>query len=585
MGNARGGATVRGDNRVIKGKEGDVAEGQLTVGTFELHNCIASGNSTQIWEVSEPGAPMQLAMKLLLEEALKDSAEKNTLKHEFKVGTALDHPGFLRFHQIEVNRDHGFFTMDFVRCPSLKAHLSSGLPALQSNFLKMAEDLCRAFHFMHEQGWLHRDIKPDNIMVNKAGETKVIDFSLSTRLKSGLGKMFGKEKTIQGTRNYIAPETILKKTADQRTDLYSLGIVFYEVVTGNLPFAGESPNALLKKHLAETPAPPTAINPNVTLELEAAILKMMAKKPADRFQSLQEAGAALRGLKCFQEDPLELNERMKREQKEQLAQSVDKRLDSRADAERTSKGIKNPVQKKVRRKPTAAALKEEQIRKERETTDKAAQSQPAATAVPPGMPQQYAVMPGYGGGGPYWPGQSYPGQPMPGQPMPGQPMPGQPMPGQPMPGQPMPGQPMPGQPMPGQPMPGQPMPGQPMPGQPMPGQPMPGQLMPGQPMPGQPMPGQLMPGQLMPGQPMPGQPMPGQLMPGQLMPGQLMPGQLMPGQLPNGQLQPEQRAADVPPQTPLQQPTAPVPPAETSASGDPPDATEDDLMDLLDTVE
>jgi serine/threonine protein kinase len=431
-----------------------VAEGQLTVGTFELHNCIASGNSTQIWEVSEPGSPMQLAMKLLLEDSLKDSAEKNTLKHEFKVGKSLDHPGFLRFHQIEVNRDHGFFTMDFVRCPSLKAHLSSGLPALQSNFRKMGEELCRAFHYMHEQGWLHRDIKPDNIMVNKAGESKIIDFSLSTRVKSGLGKMLSKQKTIQGTRNYIAPETILKKPADQRTDLYSLGITFYEVVTGGLPFAGESPNALLKKHLAETPAPPSAINPNVTLELEAVILKMIAKKPADRYQNMQEAGAALRGLKCFQEDPVELHERMKRDEKEQQAMSVDKRLDSRADAERTSKGITTPLAKKSTRKPTAAALKEEQRRKEREAAEKAAQAQPAAPGMPPGMPPQYPGMPGYG-----MPGM-IPGQPIPGQYWPVQPYPGQQMPGHMYPGQPYPVQPYPGQPVPGQPYPGQSMPGQ-----------------------------------------------------------------------------------------------------------------------------
>lgn len=499
-----------------------MAEGQLTVGTFELHNCIASGNSTQIWEVSEPGSPLQLAMKLLLEDSLKDSAEKNILKHEFKVGTSLDHPGFLRFHQLEVNRDHGFFTMDFVRSPSLKAHLSSGLPALQSNFRKVGEELCRAFHYMHEQGWLHRDIKPDNIMVSKAGEIKIIDFSLSTRVKSGLGKMFGKQKTIQGTRNYIAPETILKKPADPRTDLYSLGVTLYEIVTGVLPFAGESPNALLKKHLAETPAPPSAINPNVTLELESVILKMIEKKPADRFQTMQEAGAALRGLKCFQEDPLELHEKMKRDEKEQQAMSVDKRLDSRADAERTARGIKAPAPKKSKRKPSAAALKEEKLRQEREAAEQAAQVQPAAPALPAGMPQQYPNMPEYG-----MPGM-VPGQPMPGQYWPGQQYPVQPVPGQMYPGQPYPAQQYPGQPVPGQPYPGQ----QPMPGQPIPGQPYPAPPPQGQPVAGQPV-----------------QPVP----------------QAVP---------PQQPATPTPPASP------PTPAAE-----DVPDASEDDLMDLMDMIE
>ena len=176
-----------------------MAEGQLTVGSYVLQNCIATGNSTQIWEVSEQGASLQLAMKLLLEESLKNSQEKNTLKHEFKVGKSLEHPGFVRFHQIEVNRDHGYFTMDFARFPSLKAHLSGGLPALQSNFGKMSEELCRALNFMHEQGWLHCDIKPENIMVSKAGEAKIIDFSLATRVKGALGKMFAGKQVIKGT--------------------------------------------------------------------------------------------------------------------------------------------------------------------------------------------------------------------------------------------------------------------------------------------------------------------------------------------------------------------------------------------------
>ena len=426
-----------------------MSEGQITVGSFELHNCIATGNSTQIWEVSDQGAPMKLAMKLLFEEARKQASERAILKHEFKVGKSLDHPGFLRFHQIEVNRDHGFFTMDFARFPSLKQQFAGNLPAIQSSFRKLAESLCRAYHFMHEQGWLHRDIKPDNILVNKSGEIKVIDFSLSSRVKSGIGKAFAGKQVIRGTRNYIAPETILKKPADQRTDLYSLGVTLYEVVTGNLPFAGATPNELLMKHVGEKPALPTTINPNIATELENVILKMLAKKPADRFQTMQEAGAAIRGINCFVEDPLTLHEKMLRDEHEKLTMSVDRRLDSRADAERTAKGIAAPVRPK-KKIPPAAPLADKQ---QNEQVD--AQPGGTQTAVPP---MYYPGMPGY----------QMPGM-MPGQPMP---FPGQ----QPYPGQPMP---FPGQ----QPYPGQPMP---MAGQPMmpPTQPSPGQVPPGPPAPG-----------------------------------------------------------------------------------------------------
>ncbi|MCH2210469.1 MAG: protein kinase [Fuerstiella sp.] len=413
--------------------------------------------------------PVRQAMKLLLEESHKLAEEKALLKHEFKVGQSLIHPGFLRFHEIEVNRDHGFFTMDLAGVPSLKQHISSSLAGVQSHFSRIAVALSEAFHFMHEKGWLHRDIKPDNILVSRTADVKVIDFSLSTRVKSSLAKLFSGKQVIQGTRNYIAPETILKKPADERTDQYSLGITLFEVVTGGLPFAGSTPSDLLVKHVSETPPPPSSINPNLTQEAENFILKMIAKKPSDRFETMMDVAVAFRELKCFHEDPVTLYERMTREDKEQQTMSVDKRLDSRADAERTAKGIRAPVSNKKKKKPTASNLAAKQQRP---------QESAQQTAVPqiPSMapPAQYSVAPP----------APYPG--MPGQPYPGQFVPGQPMPN---PGQTVPVQPYPNQPVPGMTYPGQTYPGPPMPGQPYPPpsftgyapQPYPGQIHPGPP--------------------------------------------------------------------------------------------------------
>jgi serine/threonine-protein kinase len=428
-----------------------VTEGTLTIGGYELRNCVATGSSTQIWEVNEQGSTVQLAMKLLLEEAHKDPAMKAVLKHEFKVGSSFDHPSFLKFHRIEINRDHGFFIMDYFRSPSLKSHIATNRAGVQSSFKKLAESLCLAYQHMHEKGWLHRDIKPDNILVNKAGEARVIDFSLSSRVMGGLGKLFaGKQKTIQGTRTYIAPETILKKPPTPLTDQYSLGVTFYETLTGGPPFAGASPNDLLKKHLGEAVPEPSTVNPNVTPELDKLIVKMMAKKPQDRYDSMQEVASALRGITCFKEDPLQRHERQLQESKDEMAASVDKRLDSRADAERTAKGIAAPA-KPRKRKPTPAMLKE----LERMEEEKRQKEQQAAAAQQPMMP---GYMPGM------MPGMMPPQMPYPaampqmqyGMPMPQMP-PGQMHPGQMMPQMP-PGQMPPGQQMPQQPaqMPQQP---------------------------------------------------------------------------------------------------------------------------------
>ncbi|MEP3481443.1 MAG: serine/threonine-protein kinase [Fuerstiella sp.] len=436
-----------------------MSEGDMTVGGYQLKNCIASGSHTQIWEVTAMGSPMQLAMKLMLDESRKDGAQKAILKHEYKVGSSLDHPSFLRFHDIEMNRDHAFFVMDYFRSPSLKNQITSNLIGVQASFSKLAAFLAQAYFLMHESGWLHRDIKPDNILMNRAGECRVIDFSLSSRIKGALGKMLGgKEKQIQGTRTYIAPETILRKPATEQTDMYSLGVTFFEILTGAPPFAGDTPNVLLKKHLAEAPTAPSYINDNVTKELDRIVLRMLDKKPENRFQTMQELESALRSVKCFEVDPQQLLEEKLRKEKELAAQSVDKRLDSRADADRTEKGIVVPIREKKKKEMTASMKRDEAIRAKAQAEKDARKGTPGPADAAPAAQQQPQA-------------PNYPAPPIQ-VPQPGMPM--HPMPGQMMPGM---GMPMPHQMMPGQMMPNQ----QPQFGQMPPQQmPMPGQMPPNQ---------------------------------------------------------------------------------------------------------
>ena len=500
-----------------------MSENQNVIGGYELKNCVASGNSTQIWEVTQAGSTVPLAMKLLLPDSLKDPDAKNVLKHEFKVGASFEHPSMIRYHKLEVNRDHGFFIMDYFRAPSLKTQISGNLPETQSRLKRIVEAMCQAFVHMNEKGWLHRDIKPDNVLVNKAGEVRVIDFSLATRIMTGVMKLVaGKQKNIKGTRTYIAPEIILKNSPTPQSDIYSLGVTIYEAATGAPPFAGLSPSDLLAKHLSESPAPPSVINPNVAPELDALILKLLSKKPKDRPAEMREVMSLFRNVRCFIEDPAELSARKTKEAKANESLSVDKRLDSRADADRVSRGLAAPARPAKSKRLTAPIGEMEAVKK--------AGAKPAATP-PPQSPGMMPQMP-YG-----------------------------------MPGQPMPGMMYARSDDARKMMPGQMMPGQMMPGQMMPGQMMPGQMMPGQMMPGQMMPGQMMPGQMMPGQMMPGQMMPGQMMPGQMMPGQMMPPGMAPGQIPVPQ-PPVQQAVTVQPVQPQQQ--VPQPPAVKSAAPVPP---------------
>jgi serine/threonine-protein kinase len=174
----------------------------------------------------------------------------------------------------------------------------------QKDFLRehsqnILKQTATALAFMHAQGWVHRDVKPDNMMVNSAGECKVIDFALAQRIGAGgVARWFRKPKA-QGTRSYMSPEQIRCERLDGRADIYSFGISAYEMVTGRPPFRAASSQELLQKHIAEKPLSQQVHNPDVTDEFAALVLRMLAKKKEQRPKDFHEVLIALRALKVF----------------------------------------------------------------------------------------------------------------------------------------------------------------------------------------------------------------------------------------------------------------------------------------------
>lgn len=426
--------------------EPDNVEAENVVDEYDLVNLITAGNATQIWEVKEQGGTVSFIMKRLLPDQLTNQSSVTTMKLEAKVAKSFDHPNLIYLHKFVKHKKEIYLLMDYFRAPNLRTQLSSDPLSVQARLRKLIESSAMALGHMHEKGWVHKDIKPENILMSKSSEVKIIDFGLAVPVAKGIGKMFGKPKTIQGTRSYIAPETIKKLPLDQTADIYSLGITIFEVLTGKTPFHGENPKEVLVKHLSTRPVAPSSLNPNVTPECDEFVLKMLAKKPKDRFSSMDEVVSSLRNLKLFKMEISELIAQNKEEADKAEKESMqEKRLDSRADA-RLSEMVKEDPKMAAELMANRKANKKPKPKPEEPKQKQPQPQQPPQPQYPPQpMPGGgYQPQPMPGGYPPQYQQPMYPPQSMPPQPIPGQPMPGQAPPGQPMmyppqyQGQPMP---------------------------------------------------------------------------------------------------------------------------------------------------
>lgn len=243
-------------------------------------------------------------LKVLRPDHWGNKDEIGLLKHEFEVGSTLKHPSIIRIHEFNMEGKIAYLVLDVFSPLNVKQAMRESHAHVLVKFAKIAEQMAMSLLQMHEKKWVHCDVKPDNFLLNEEGVIKLIDFTISRRAATGLiGRMFGKQKVIQGTRSYMSPEQIRGQPLDGRADIYSLGCVFFELLSGKPPYTGDSPNDLLQKHL--TAGIPSVIvqNDNVMPELAALLRKMMAKKPDDRPVSMAEVMKELRGSKPFKVTP------------------------------------------------------------------------------------------------------------------------------------------------------------------------------------------------------------------------------------------------------------------------------------------
>lgn len=277
------------------------------VGNYRLIKCILTGQSTQVWEVVETSSHRHFAMKLLLPEKHSDTTAKGMLYHEAEVGLEMTHANVIRIVYVSTEKTNHYFVMEYFPSGSLKSRMvQKQFDFIKQNAFSLFKQAATGFAYINASGWVHRDIKPDNLLVNGKGELRIIDFAIAQRVQtdSFFGRLFRKKGLVQGTRSYMSPEQIRGEYLDGRADIYSYGATLYELVAGRPPFRAATQQELLQKHIIEKPAPPIVAVPDLTPEMNDLILKCLAKKREDRPQTFHEVLKTLNQIRVYKSDPI-----------------------------------------------------------------------------------------------------------------------------------------------------------------------------------------------------------------------------------------------------------------------------------------
>lgn len=274
-----------------------------SIGPYRLTNLIMTGQTSQVWEAVNDRTRERFAIKMLLSDHRKDREQVGYLKHEFEVGKSLKHPSIIKTHELSYADGMYFLVMEHFPYPNMKVWIRRDHAQIAPLIPKIIEQAAESLGYFNEQGWVHRDVKPENFLLDPHGNVRLIDFALAEKKKSGLMKLFSGRSKIQGTRSYMSPEQIRGQALDHRADLYSFGCTIYELLVGKPPFAGVDSAALLRKHLS-APAPSiVAHNPNVTTEFADLVRRMLAKNPDDRPESLAKFVQEMKKVRLYKVVP------------------------------------------------------------------------------------------------------------------------------------------------------------------------------------------------------------------------------------------------------------------------------------------
>ena len=274
-------------------RHGEIRPGHVLDGRFAITRIVCHGGMSTIYEAEDLHNDRQaVALKVPLEKLGMDPKTMSRFEREEEIARRVDHPFVMKFFPAPPGQCRPYLVMELLEGETL-SHAMSRQPCFpEAEALKVASRVCQALQYLHEQGIHHRDLKPENIMLCHDGSIRLMDFGIARSIRSPRLTYVG---FVPGTPHYMAPERVRCKRGDARTDLYGLGAILYEMLTGVLAFDHEDPMVIMNARVTGDPEAPRRINPDISPQAEEIVLRAMERDPARRYQTAAAMQADLDG--------------------------------------------------------------------------------------------------------------------------------------------------------------------------------------------------------------------------------------------------------------------------------------------------
>lgn len=280
---------------VAKGLAKDQVESLLgqQISSYKILSLLGAGGMGEVFLAQDTTLDRKVALKFLPEELRQDSTARKRFLREAKSAAALDHPFICKIYEVGEEEEKSFISMEYIRGTTLQKKLGDG-PLPRKEALEKATEVAEALEEAHKQGIVHRDVKPANIMLTPQGHVKVMDFGLAKRVtpvegqEQEITEALTEQGSTAGTVPYMSPEQVRGQVVDTRSDIFSFGVVLYEMLTGVNPLKGDTSVDTSHAILSETPPPLTRYTEDIPVLLQHTVRKMLAKEPDDRYQLIHD---------------------------------------------------------------------------------------------------------------------------------------------------------------------------------------------------------------------------------------------------------------------------------------------------------